>query len=78
MSQGDRFSYLKKANMLWEKRIHKSLNSMCADLGIPLGKLRSSADKEEMTDKWNELSTYDLGILYKKAISLKYSYLIIL
>lgn len=37
---------------------------MCADLAIPLGKLRSTSDKEEMTEKWNELSTYDIGIYW--------------
>lgn len=55
-------NYLKKAQIQWERRIHKSLNSMCNELNIPLARIRPSADKDELTDKWNELSTFDIGV----------------
>ncbi|XP_014232590.1 TBC1 domain family member 19 [Trichogramma pretiosum] len=60
---GADLSYLKKAQMQWERRIQKSLNSMCNELNIPLARLRSAADRDELAEKWNELSTcdFDLG-----------------
>lgn len=36
---------------------------MCNELGINLAKLRTSADKEDLNEKWGELSTYDVGKL---------------
>lgn len=53
--------YLKKVQIQWERRIQKSLNSMCSELNVPLARIRPSADREELGDKWNELSTYDIG-----------------
>lgn len=50
-----------KASAQWEKRIHKSLNSMCSDLETSLAKIRLQSEQEELADKWNELSTYNLG-----------------
>lgn len=58
--QADALFY-KKAQIQWDKRIHKSLNSMCSELGMNLAKVRSSADREELTQKWGELSNYDVG-----------------
>ncbi|XP_063223950.1 TBC1 domain family member 19 isoform X2 [Bacillus rossius redtenbacheri] len=55
-------AYLRKAQLQWEKRIHKSLNSMCAELGVPLARLRLASDRDELSDKWNELSTYDIDL----------------
>ncbi|XP_065158492.1 TBC1 domain family member 19 [Atheta coriaria] len=54
-------AFFKRAQVQWDKRIHKSLNSMCTELGITLAKARSSPDKEELTEKWGELSNYDIG-----------------
>ena len=54
-------SYLKKAQIQWERRIQKSLNSTCNELNVPLARIRPSADREELSEKWNELSTYDIG-----------------
>lgn len=54
-------SYLKRAQIQWERRIQKSLNSMCNELNVPLARMRFNADKEELTEKWDELSTYDVG-----------------
>ncbi|CAB0037149.1 unnamed protein product [Trichogramma brassicae] len=58
---GADLGYLKKAQMQWERRIQKSLNSMCNELNIPLARLRSAADRDELAEKWNELSTCDFG-----------------
>lgn len=54
-------SYLRKAQIQWERRIQKSLNSMCNELNVPLARIRPNADREELAEKWNELSTYDIG-----------------
>nr|CAD7429572.1 unnamed protein product [Timema monikensis] len=55
-------AYLRKAQLQWEKRIHKSLNSMCSELGVPLARFRLASDKDELSDKWTELSTYDIDL----------------
>lgn len=34
---------------------------MCTELNQVLSKCRVASDKEEMTEKWSELSTYDTG-----------------
>ncbi|XP_011336282.2 TBC1 domain family member 19 isoform X2 [Ooceraea biroi] len=56
-------SYLKKAQIQWERRIQKSLNSTCSKLNIPLARIRPAADRNELIEKWNELSTYDIDLL---------------
>lgn len=43
----------------WERRIQKSLESMCEEIGINLSCYRSNSDRDEMLQKWNELSTYN-------------------
>uniref|UniRef100_A0A1B6D6P0 Rab-GAP TBC domain-containing protein n=2 Tax=Clastoptera arizonana TaxID=38151 RepID=A0A1B6D6P0_9HEMI len=59
-------AYLRKAQMQWEKRIHKSLNSMCTEIGVSLSRYRLASDRDEMEEKWNELSTYDIDLtLYR-------------
>ncbi|XP_018362553.1 PREDICTED: TBC1 domain family member 19 isoform X3 [Trachymyrmex cornetzi] len=55
-------SYLKKTQIQWERRIQKSLNSTCSELNIPLARVRSTADRDELAEKWNELSTYDIDL----------------
>ncbi|XP_058793879.1 TBC1 domain family member 19 [Phymastichus coffea] len=55
-------SYLKKAQIQWERRIQKSLNSMCNELNVPLARIRPNADREELSEKWNELSTCDFDL----------------
>lgn len=54
-------SYLRKAQIQWERRIQKSLNSTCNELNVPLARIRPTADRDELAEKWNELSTYDIG-----------------
>ncbi|KAJ2950414.1 hypothetical protein O0L34_g8656 [Tuta absoluta] len=58
----DPLTCLIKAGTQWEKRIHKSLNSMCSDLETSLAKLRPQSEYEDIADKWNELSTYTLDL----------------
>lgn len=55
-------AYLRKAQMQWEKRIYKSLNSMSNELGVPLSRFRLASDKDELEEKWTELSTYDVDL----------------
>ncbi|XP_025423044.1 TBC1 domain family member 19-like isoform X2 [Sipha flava] len=54
--------YLRKAQITWERRIQKSLESMCEEIGIHLSYYRSKADRDEMLQKWNELSTYNTNL----------------
>ncbi|CAF4853608.1 unnamed protein product [Pieris macdunnoughi] len=58
----DPLTSLSKASAQWEKRIHKSLNSMCSDLETSLAKVRSQSEQEELSAKWSELSTYNLDL----------------
>ncbi|CAK1578846.1 unnamed protein product [Parnassius mnemosyne] len=58
----DPLTTLSKASAQWEKRIHKSLNSMCSDLETSLAKLRPQSEQEEIAEKWQELSTYNLDL----------------
>lgn len=61
--QGDPLNYLRRAGILWERRVRKSLNSMCTELEVTLqGQPRSVAEKEELLNKWDELSNYQIGI----------------
>ncbi|XP_076761756.1 TBC1 domain family member 19 [Xylocopa sonorina] len=55
-------TYLKKTQIQWERRIQKSLNSTCNELNVPLARIRPNADREELAEKWNELSTYDIDL----------------
>uniref|UniRef100_A0A8C6X9U2 TBC1 domain family member 19 n=2 Tax=Elapinae TaxID=42168 RepID=A0A8C6X9U2_NAJNA len=49
--------YMRKAQANWEKRILKSLNSMCIELGIPLSQKRPLSEQKELLNKWNEMGT---------------------
>lgn len=55
-------TYLRKAQYQWEKRIQKSLNSMCNEIGIQLSRYRLPSDRDDMKDKWTELSTYEVDL----------------
>ncbi|XP_022901539.1 TBC1 domain family member 19 [Onthophagus taurus] len=55
-------AYLRRAQINWDKRIHKSLNSMCNELGIDLAKVRFLNERDELADKWNEMSNYDVDV----------------
>ncbi|XP_052590905.1 TBC1 domain family member 19 isoform X1 [Peromyscus californicus insignis] len=49
--------YMRKAQGSWEKRILKSLNSMCTELSIPLARKRPVGEQKELLNKWNEMGT---------------------
>ncbi|XP_039607194.1 TBC1 domain family member 19 [Polypterus senegalus] len=50
-------TYMRKAQASWEKRILKSLNSMCTELSIPLARKRPINEQKELLTKWNEMGT---------------------
>uniref|UniRef100_A0A8B9QJ02 TBC1 domain family member 19 n=1 Tax=Apteryx owenii TaxID=8824 RepID=A0A8B9QJ02_APTOW len=50
-------AYMRKAQGSWEKRILKSLNSMCTELSIPLAQKRPISEQKELLNKWNEMGT---------------------
>uniref|UniRef100_A0A4W5NVC0 TBC1 domain family, member 19 n=1 Tax=Hucho hucho TaxID=62062 RepID=A0A4W5NVC0_9TELE len=54
-------AYMRKAQVNWEKRILKSLNSMCTELGVPLARKRPAVEQKELTNKWNEMGTDEPG-----------------
>lgn len=41
---------------------------MCSDLETSLAKIRPQSEKEELAEKWNELSTYNLGKLFAQIL----------
>ena len=71
-------SYVGKVQTQWEKRILKSLNSMCMELGQSLAKPRCQNEQQELLSKtlsplslslllyfsahWNDLSNLDLDL----------------
>ncbi|XP_063042692.1 TBC1 domain family member 19 isoform X2 [Engraulis encrasicolus] len=50
-------AYMRKAQASWEKRILKSLNSMCTELDVPLARKRPLPEQRELSNKWNEMGT---------------------
>ncbi|KAG5260750.1 hypothetical protein AALO_G00296050 [Alosa alosa] len=50
-------AYMRKAQASWEKRILKSLNSMCTELGVPLASKRPVPEQRQLSNKWNEMGT---------------------
>jgi hypothetical protein len=36
---------------------------MCNEIGVPLARFRLASDRDELEEKWTELSTYDIGEL---------------
>lgn len=55
--QKEPLAFIRKAQMNWEKRIVKSINSMCTELSLPLARKRSSADQAHMSSKFETLDT---------------------
>ncbi|KAJ8028237.1 TBC1 domain family member 19 [Holothuria leucospilota] len=49
-------AYIRRAQSSWEKRILKSLNSMCTELSVPLARKRPIPEQKEIRGAWNELS----------------------
>lgn len=48
-------AFIRKAQMNWEKRIVKSINSMCTELSLPLARKRSSTDQANISSKFETL-----------------------
>ncbi|KAJ7325676.1 hypothetical protein OS493_029100 [Desmophyllum pertusum] len=48
-------AFIRKAQMNWEKRIVKSINSMCTELSLPLARKRSSTDQAHISSKFETL-----------------------
>ncbi|EAT39615.1 AAEL008603-PA [Aedes aegypti] len=59
----DPLYYLRRAGIQWERRVRKSLNSMCSESKAQLqGQMRSATDREEILTKWDELSNYQIDL----------------
>lgn len=57
MVANDPLNYLRRAGVQWERRVRKSLNAMCMELKVTMqGHARCNADREELFNKWEELS----------------------
>ena len=56
--------YYRKAQVHWDKRVHKSLNSMCNELSIDLAKTRTQTERDALAAKWGELSNFDVGKIH--------------
>lgn len=55
-------NYLRRAGVLWERRVRKSLNAMCTEMQVTLqGQPRPNPEREELLAKWDELSNYQIG-----------------
>ncbi|XP_048457664.1 TBC1 domain family member 19 [Rhincodon typus] len=57
LRKSEKYGNEEPARVNWEKRVLKSLNSMCAELAIPLAKKRSTDEQKELLNKWNEMGT---------------------
>ncbi|XP_065072584.1 TBC1 domain family member 19 isoform X2 [Ochlerotatus camptorhynchus] len=59
----DPLYYLRRAGIQWERRVRKSLNSMCSESKAQLqGQMRTATDREEILGKWDELSNYQIDL----------------
>jgi len=58
-ANGLKYKCLLQAN--WERRILKSMNSMCTELSIPLARKRPADEQRELLHKWNEMGTDEPG-----------------
>lgn len=50
-------SYMRSAQENWEKKIMKSMNSMCSELSIPLARKRPNEEQRDLLQKWNEMGS---------------------
>ncbi|MPC13574.1 TBC1 domain family member 19 [Portunus trituberculatus] len=55
-------TYIRKAQSAWERRLVKCVNSMTAELGVPLSRRRTKQEKEEFSDRWASLSTEETDL----------------
>ncbi|XP_069956275.1 TBC1 domain family member 19 isoform X4 [Cherax quadricarinatus] len=50
-------AYIRKAQSSWERRLVKCVNSMAAELNVPLARRRTKQEREDFADHWADLST---------------------
>ncbi|XP_042871283.1 TBC1 domain family member 19-like [Penaeus japonicus] len=50
-------AYVRKAQSSWERRLVKCVNSMATELSIPLARRRTKQEREDIAERWAELST---------------------
>ncbi|XP_042205753.1 TBC1 domain family member 19-like isoform X3 [Homarus americanus] len=50
-------AYIRKAQSSWERRLVKCVNSMAAELNVPLARRRTKQEREDIADRWADLST---------------------
>ncbi|TMW53720.1 hypothetical protein DOY81_001188 [Sarcophaga bullata] len=63
ISINDPLGYLKRAGVQWDRRVRKSLNAMCSELKMACqGQPRISTDRDELQNKWDELSNYTIDL----------------
>ncbi|XP_058450696.1 TBC1 domain family member 19 isoform X4 [Malaya genurostris] len=63
LPSSDPLNYLRRAGIQWERRVRKSLNSMCSESKAQLqGQTRIATDREEILAKWDELSNYQIDL----------------
>ncbi|XP_058814857.1 TBC1 domain family member 19 isoform X2 [Topomyia yanbarensis] len=63
LPSSDPLNYLRRAGIQWERRVRKSLNSMCSDSKALLqGQTRVATDREDILAKWDELSNYQIDL----------------
>lgn len=63
VQSNDYLNYLRRAGLQWERRVRKSLNAMCTELkALEKGQIRCQADREELLNKWDELSNYQTDL----------------
>ena len=62
-------AYVAKVQSQWEKRVLKSLNSMCMELGQSLAKPRCQNEQQELLSKFLQICRSRLGDLTSLYIS---------
>ncbi|XP_068249236.1 TBC1 domain family member 19 [Palaemon carinicauda] len=50
-------AYVRKAQSSWERRLVKCVNSMASELGVPLARRRTKQEREDLAERWANLST---------------------
>nr|CAH0103668.1 unnamed protein product [Daphnia galeata] len=58
----EQLTYMRKAQTHFERRVSKALLNLQTDLKLSLVRQRSSSEAQELSSKWDELSTYDQDV----------------
>ncbi|XP_057364978.1 TBC1 domain family member 19-like [Daphnia carinata] len=58
----EQLNYMRKAQTHFERRVSKALLNLQTDLKLSLVRQRSSSEAQELSSKWDELSTYDQDV----------------